>query len=160
MSEPAWLVEARKNIGTAETKGPQHTAAVLDYWKSVKLSGIKNDEIPWCAAFAGAMLERVGIKSSRSDAARSYLAWGQPLKAPVVGCVVVFGREGGGHVGFVVGQDADRRLLVLGGNQTDAVNVKAFDRARVLSYRWPLGVELPVGPLPKLSAVEASTSEA
>jgi uncharacterized protein (TIGR02594 family) len=157
--EPAWLIEARKNISTTETKGPRHTAAVLEYWRSSKLSGIKDDETPWCAAFVGAMLERTGIKSTRSDSAKSYLTWGQPLKQPLPGCVAVFWRDGGGHVGFVVGQDSDRRLLVLGGNQSDAVNVKAFDRARVLSYRWPTGVELPVGDLPKMSAVEASTSE-
>lgn len=160
MTEPTWVKEARSLIGTTETKGPQHTAAVLDFWKTIKLGGIKDDETPWCAAFVGAMLERSGLRSTRADSARSYLSWGKTLPAPVLGCIVVFGRAGGGHVGFVVGQDASGKLLVLGGNQSDAVNIKSFDNGRVLGYRWPTGVELPAIGLPVLSAVEASTSEA
>ena len=54
-----------------------------------------------------------------------------PLQAPTVGCVVVFEREGGGHVGLVVGADTKGRLLVLGGNQGDAVSIAPFDRSRV-----------------------------
>jgi hypothetical protein len=34
-------------------------------------------------------------------------------------------------------------LLILGGNQGDAVNIRAFPRGRVLAYRWPPGRELP-----------------
>jgi hypothetical protein len=42
-----------------------------------------------------------------------------------------------------VGEDAAGNLLILGGNQGDAVNVRAFPRARVLAYRWPPGRDLP-----------------
>lgn len=155
-----WLQEAQKFIGLKETKGPQHTPEIVQFWKDIRRGGIKNDETPWCAAFVGAMLERAGVPSSRFESARSYESWGVALKVPVQGCVVVFSRDGGGHVGFVVGQDKAGNLLVLGGNQSDAVNVKAFQRARVTAYRWPSGVAMPSAPLPVMAAAEFSKNEA
>lgn len=140
MKEPSWLVEARKNIDVREIKGPQHAPQILQYWRDIKRGGIKDDETPWCAAFVGAMLERSGIRSTRFESAKSYLDWGDALQGPVYGCIAVLSRSGGGHVGFVVGQDAAGDLMILGGNQADAVNIKAFPRSRVISYRWPAGV--------------------
>jgi uncharacterized protein (TIGR02594 family) len=71
------------------------------------------------------------------------LLWGLKLNLPAPGCVVVFSREGGGHVGFVVGKDVEGNLLVLGGNQGDEVNIKAFGVDRVSGYRWPDSEQLP-----------------
>lgn len=147
--KPAWLVEAEKHLGTREIKGPKHEPRIVRWWKAIKRGGIKDDETPWCAAFVGGCLEAVGVLSSRYESARSYLDWGRDVKEPVVGCIVVFSRIGGGHVGFVVGRSESGDLLVLGGNQSDAVNIALFPRHRVLSYRWPLcfpvtGGELPV----------------
>ena len=158
--EPVWLIEARKHIGLKEVKGSAHEPEIVQFWKDIKRGGIKDDETPWCAAFVGAMLERSGIKSSRFESAKSYLQWGDLLTQPVVGCVVVFTRDGGGHVGFVVGQDKSGNLLVLGGNQGDAVNVRSFPRTRVSGYRWPTGFMLPGSELPILGAAERSRSEA
>ena len=158
--EPVWLNEARKHIGLKEVKGSTHAPEIVQFWKDIKRGGIKDDETPWCAAFVGAMLERSGIKSSRFESAKSYLQWGDLLTQPVVGCVVVFTRDGGGHVGFVVGQDAQGHLLVLGGNQGDAVNIKAFPVSRVTGYRWPIDRPIPVEPLPTLGAAQLSKSEA
>lgn len=142
--EPAWLVEARKYIGTREVKGPMHDSKIVSWWRAIKRGGIKDDEAPWCAAFVGAMLENVGLMSSRFESAKSYLDWGIKLASPEVGCIVVFQRDGGGHVGFVVGRDAVNHLMVLGGNQADEVNVRAFDRSRVVGYRWPRAVPMPI----------------
>ena len=41
-----------------------------------------------------------------------------------------------GHVAFYLGATADK-LFLLGGNQGDAVTVAAFDKARLLGFRWP-----------------------
>ncbi|HBT4785569.1 TPA: TIGR02594 family protein [Klebsiella variicola subsp. variicola] len=158
-TEPRWLVEARKHIGLTEIKGGQHNPEILQFWRDIKRGGIKDDETPWCAAFTGAMLERVGIRSSRFESAKSYLEWGIPLDAPEYGCIVVFSRTGGGHVGFVVGQQANGDLLVLGGNQSDAVNIRAFPTSRVSGYRWPSGEPRDAQALPTGNAA-TSTSEA
>ncbi|EBX2183617.1 TIGR02594 family protein [Salmonella enterica subsp. enterica serovar Aba] len=158
MKEPSWLVEARKNIDVREIKGPQHAPQILQYWRDIKRGGIKDDETPWCAAFVGAMLERAGIPSSRFESAKSYLEWGNALKEAAYGCVAVLSRAGGGHVGFVVGRNAAGDLMILGGNQADAVNIKAFPCPRVSDYRWPAGVTDVPQSLPLLNA-EKSTSE-
>lgn len=152
--ELPWVVEAMKDLGVREIKGSQHNSEVLQMWKDAKLSGIKNDEIPWCAGAMCAWLERAGIRSPRADSARSFVTWGKGLDEPEYGCIVVFTRNGGGHVGIAVGQDSKGNLLILGGNQGDMVKVSAFKRDRVSAYRYP---ELP---LPVCSPVDFSTSEA
>ena len=160
MTDLTWIDEAKKHIGLKEIKGSKHNAQIVMFWKAIKRGGIKDDETPWCAAFVGAMLESVGIVSTRYESAKSYEKWGLKLDAPVYGCVVVFTREGGGHVGFVVGQDKAGNLLVLGGNQGDAVNVRAFPRSRATAYRWPVGVKLLQNDLPVLASAEISRNEA
>lgn len=150
---PPWMKIAEGYIGVKEIKGVNHHPAIVRMWKWIKRGGIKNDEVPWCAAFVGACLEQVGIISSRFESARSYLDWGVPLDAPAVGCIVVFERGSWqGHVGFVYGQDINGNLLVVGGNQSDEVNVRSFSRSRVIrsknrkeviGYRWPLMMGAP-----------------
>ncbi|EDV5649303.1 TIGR02594 family protein [Salmonella enterica] len=159
MIEPKWLVEARRYIGEREIKGARHNPLIVQMWRDIKRGGIKDDETPWCAAFTGAVLERVGIKSTRFESAGSYLGWGSQLLQPALGCVAVFTRDGGGHVGFVVGETDGGDLLVLGGNQSDAVNIRSFPRSRVSGYRWPVGVpDLPQD-LPVLADSGKSVSE-
>lgn len=157
--EPRWLQLARQFIGLREVKGGKHAPEVVQFWKDIKRGGIKDDETPWCAAFVGAMLERSGIRSSRFESARSYLQWGEALNSPLLGCVVVFSREGGGHVGFVVGKDKAGNLLVLGGNQGDEVNIRAFPLLRVTGYRWPSGLMLDRLPVPVLDGAALSARE-
>lgn len=159
MSEPAWVTEARKYIGQREIKGVTHNSLIVGWWKAIKRGGIKDDETPWCAAFVGAMLEAVGIISSRYESAASYLKWGQELAHPEVGSIVVFQRQGGGHVGFVVGRDKVGNLLVLGGNQSDAVTIAAFPRDRVVGYRWPTAVPLPQASGLPMASAPVSTRE-
>lgn len=144
MKEPAWLTEARRHIGTREIKGAKHESKILVWWKAIRRGGIKDDETPWCAAFVGGCLEAVGQASSRYESAKSYLTWGDSLAFPCVGAIVVFSREGGGgHVGFVVGKDKFNNLMVLGGNQGDAVNIKPFAMSRVTGLRVPKGYMVP-----------------
>lgn len=160
-NEMTWISEARRYIGLKEIHGVQNNPQILAWWKAIKRGGIQDDETPWCAAFVGGCLEAAGIKSTRFERARSYENWGVKLNKPIAGCVVVFQREGGGHVGFVVGRDKADNLLVLGGNQGDAVNIKAFSRARVVAYRWPDSVPIPANDnLPILAGAELSRSEA
>ncbi|MEG5297609.1 TIGR02594 family protein [Enterobacter roggenkampii] len=157
--EYKWVATERKYIGEAEVHGPKHNPLILQMWRDIKRGGIKDDETPWCAAFVGSVLEQSGIQSTRFESARSYLEWGNKLQEPAYGCIAVLTRDGGGHVGFVVGQNEAGDLMILGGNQSDAVNIKAFSRQRVASYRWPRVLSPVPQPLPVLSAGH-STSEA
>lgn len=163
MAEPAWLAAARKHIGLREYAGRKHNPTILKWWIAIR-APFTDDETPWCAGFVGGVLESVGIKSSRSAAARSYLPWGIVLDKPAVACVVVFERppsKWSGHVGFVVGKDKAGNLMVLGGNQGNTVSIKPFSKARVLGYRWPAGFPLPKFTLPVLASDgSVSTQEA
>ena len=153
MPEPRWLARAREYIGLREIVGPKHNAIILRWWEAIK-APFRDDETPWCAGYVGGVLEAEGIKSTRSAAARSYLKFGTALPAPAVGCIVVFwrGKPSGwsGHVGFVVGKDKAGNLMVLGGNQGNAVNIKPFGKDRVLGYRWPDNSVKPDAKLPLL----------
>lgn len=154
VGDPPWLPIARGHLGLAETKGPHHNPKVVDLWREGQIGGVSDDETPWCAAFVSAVLELAGVTSARSGWARSYLGWGVGLAEPAVGAVAVFERgPNAGHVGFVVGRDAAGHLMILGGNQGDAVTVRPFAAARVLGYRWPASTPLPpAGPLPLVAS--------
>ncbi len=142
--ESTWLLNARSYIGLREYKGSSHNKKILAWWKLIKTS-FEDDETPWCAGFVGGTLEEVGIRSTRSAMARSYDKWGSELSKPAVGCVVTFWRGSKsswkGHVAYVVGKDQNGRLMCLGGNQGDEVNIKAFSSGRVVGYRWPVNVK-------------------
>jgi uncharacterized protein (TIGR02594 family) len=140
MAKPIWLEKAESYIGQKEVSGPKNNQTVVNFWKLIHLNSISNDEVPWCAAFVGAVLEQSGFKSTRSGLAKSYLNWGTKLDKPVQGCIVVFTRKGGGHVGFVEGIDKNGNLYVIGGNQSDAVNIKLFKTTNIVGYRWPTDV--------------------
>lgn len=159
MSQPIWITEAYKHLGLSEIAGARHHAEIVQFWKDIKRGGIKDDETPWCAAYVGAVMERVGIKSTRFESAKSYLDWGTKLPEPVFGCVAVFSRKGGGHVGFVVGQTAKGDLLILGGNQDNQVKVSAFSKMNVVGYRYPTGFTPEPGDLP-IGTASASKSQA
>ena len=147
--EPPWIRIARGYIGIQEIPGIENNPQVLKWWKLIRLN-YQNDEIPWCAAYVGGVLEEAGIESTRSGRARSYESWGQACK-PTLGAIAVFRREGGGHVGFVIGVDASGNLMILGGNQGDAVRISSFPRANLITTRWPKGYAVPEdAPLPQL----------
>lgn len=145
---PAWVSEALKDYFISEVKGEKHAPRVLQMWKDAKLSGIKDDETPWCAGAVSAWLERSGIKSQRSAWARGYLNQGIELDEPKFGAIAVFERGKGGHVGFVTGVTADGRYVkCIGGNQANMVCESLFDVTRVLGYRNPTDVELEDAPV-------------
>lgn len=159
MIEPRWVSIARAGLGQREISGPAENAWIVALWRKIKRGGIKSEDVPWCAAFVGACLEDAGIQSTRFESAISYATWGVKLMEPVYGCVAVFTRAGGGHVGFVVGQDPEGRVLILGGNQGNAVSIAAFPIDRVVAWRWPKGEPLP-NMLLVVASAAVSTSEA
>jgi uncharacterized protein (TIGR02594 family) len=137
--QPPWLAAAWRELGQTEIAGKADNARIVGYFRDAGHSAVADDETAWCAAFAGAMLERSGHRSTRSLRARSYLVWGDLLEAPRTGCVAVLSRGSNvalGHVGFVVGE-TDSGLVLLGGNQRNAVTVQVFARSRLLGFRWP-----------------------
>jgi uncharacterized protein (TIGR02594 family) len=158
---PAWLAIARQYLGVAEIPG-RDTAPVIRRW----LLGLKawwtDDEAAWCGVAVAAWMREAGLEVPKAwYRARAWLEWGHPLSEPAIGCVVVYERGGGGHVGLVVGTDSAGRVMTLGGNQGNRVSIAPFDRSRVLGYRWPANrmAELQsAGGLPLLASTEQPSS--
>jgi uncharacterized protein (TIGR02594 family) len=149
MDQPRWLEFAWGDLGVAEAAGAKSNPNVVRYYAEVGHAAVTDDEVAWCAAFLGACLERVGIRSTRSLLARSYLSWGEALSEPRNGAIAVLSRGFDprlGHVGFLVGITSND-LILLGGNQGDAVRVQAFPRSRLLGLRWPIIQPTPTTPV-------------
>jgi uncharacterized protein (TIGR02594 family) len=129
---------ALNEIGTREIKGAVNNPRIVGYHQATTLRAT-DDETPWCASFVCWVLETCGIKSTRSAAARSFENWGQSIELENAepGDIAVFRRGDKpwqGHVGFFVGEDGDR-LLVLGGNQGDRVTISSYPKDQLLSIR-------------------------
>lgn len=136
---PKWFNLAEGEIGVKERKGKAHNPVILGYYEEAGHPYIDNDEVPWCAAFVGAMLKRAGLKGTGALTARSYLNWGKPLKKPKEGAIMVFKRGNSswqGHVAFYVKEDKTH-YHVLGGNQSNAVNISRYPKTSLLGIRWP-----------------------
>lgn len=158
--KPVWIDEARRYIDLEEIPGAASNSTIIGWL--VRLSAWwRDDETPWCGTFVAHCLQETGYEIPKYwMRALAWAEWGRPLPAPMVGCIVVFSRKGGGHVGFVVGQDAKGNLLVLGGNQGNRVSIAAFPRIRVEAYRWPVSLSFDrIEPLPVLDPVEFSRCE-
>lgn len=140
MSEPKWMTIARSEIGTKEIPGTRHNHKIVQYFADAGHNEVTDDETAWCAAFVGSCLERSGEASTRMLTARSYLKWGVPVDEPRPGDVVVFWRDSPnswkGHVAFFV-EKKGGTIYVLGGNQLNAVNIKAYSASTLLGYRRP-----------------------
>lgn len=152
---------AKSLIGTKEVPGPKSSSTIMAWAKALgnKALGMayNEDGTPWCGLFVAHCIKSAGLPTAPiAVRASSWSTWGQKC-APTVGAVVVFQRPGGGHVGFLVGEDKTR-YRVLGGNQSDAVNETWIEKARAVAVRWPAGQTPPLVPLPYLSTKGATSS--
>lgn len=131
---------ARSCLGIKEVPGKKDNPKIMEMYKTVGHGWVEHDEVAWCAAFVGAMLERAGIASTRNLAARSYLKWGVPVELADLdeGDVVVFKRGNSswqGHVAFATGKQTRTSIEVLGGNQSNGVNIKMYPKSKLLGVR-------------------------
>ena len=141
-----WREEARRMIGVREVRGPGDNRRILEWAEDLDLD-YDSDDVPWCGLFVahciGATLPDEVLPPGPLSA-RSWLRFGEACE-PVRGAVLVFwrGKRDGwqGHVGFYEGEDDDH-FMVLGGNQSDAVNVAPLRKDRLLQARWPRSARL------------------
>lgn len=141
MSDPIWLREAQRHLGTKEWPGRKHNPVVVRFFAKAGFAGIRNDETPWCAAFINAVMAACKLPTTGKLTARSFLKWGTPISTPKRGAVAVFRRGRSswqGHVGLVLSADATH-ITLLGGNQSNAVTKARYPRSKLLGLRWPSG---------------------
>lgn len=152
MSEPNWLAEARRHLGVREIVGAKNSPVIMGWIKELgaKVLGIQvnDDETPWCGTFMAMVMQRSGLKppaiAVRAAQWGRVGKWGRELLGPRLGCVLVFTRNGGGHVGLYLGEDSTH-YHVLGGNQSNSVSIMRIAKSRLADggMRWPHGPELP-----------------
>lgn len=159
MQNPAWMAEAWREFGQRESSGASDNPHIVAMYRDAGFPNITADETAWCAAYVGAILKRAGVAASGSLMARSYLNWGEAIAEGTSGAVAIFSRGSDpslGHVAFWLGETANS-VVVLGGNQSDAVSVSACSKDRLLGLRIPKGAplpEAPAAPLPNSSIFE------
>jgi uncharacterized protein (TIGR02594 family) len=160
-----WYEEARRLIGTREVKGSPSNPKILQ-WAGKLGIPYKGDDIPWCGLFVahcvGATLPGETLPTNPLGA-RNWGKFGTKCK-PVLGSVLVFwrGSKNGafGHVGFYHGED-DVAYHVLGGNQSDQVNVARVAKNRLLGARQPATFPpLATGPVKRSKTGDLSRNEA
>ena len=159
-----YIATARSYLGLTEIK-VSNKHPTIDAWAK-SLSGKWLIGQPWCGTFVAQVFKEVGLSAKIPKdfyRAKSWETAETKLDKPAYGCVVTFTRDGGGHVGFVVGKTKSGMLKVLGGNQSNAVTIQDFDPKRVTSYRWVSSGSVPNEhryDLPVLPAGKISTNEA
>lgn len=143
MDKPAWYNAAVKEIGTRElpdNRGP----AIRRY---IALAKCGEEGEPWCAIFANAMLESMGVTGTKSPSSQSFTHHSNfmKLQGPAIGAIVVYWRiskaSGLGHVGFYAGEDSHGFIDTLGGNESDMVRAEMLNPAGrtfgLRGYYWP-----------------------
>jgi uncharacterized protein (TIGR02594 family) len=140
---PPWMKIGISLMGTEETPGGADNPIILDWADQIGGPIAKDynaDSIPWCGLFVGFCLTAAKQQIVKTPLwARSWASYGISVE-PAFGAILDFIREGGGHVGFYVSED-DQYYHVLGGNQSDAVNVTRVAKNRCIGIRWPAGAE-------------------
>ncbi len=138
---------AQRYVGIREISG-EKDHPLIRWWLSLCSIQDAHDEIPWCSAFINGITWELRLPRSKSAAARSWLQIGAPVhiaNAEPGFDVVILKRGTGdqpgpeviaapGHVGFFAAVDRGR-IMVLGGNQGDEVNVSGFPADRLLGIR-------------------------
>lgn len=162
-SDLPWMVEARSVFGLHEVRD---NAKLKAWLKSDGKTLGDPSALPWCGDFVATCVAKTLPGEPMSGAlgvnpywARNWTMLGKPVK-PTYGAILVFSRDGGGHVGFAVGEDNDS-FFVLGGNQGDSVSIVRIHKSRLVGCRWPDTFPHAHKPLPRMSAagIPKSTNE-
>jgi uncharacterized protein (TIGR02594 family) len=154
---PPWLLTMRTITGVTETPGAADNPKILAmrdeiarHWASTPgmaeyTALYHHDSIPWCGLTVAYAMTMADIHPvfGPTDTDR-YLwakAWddpsfGQKISSPRVGCVVVMGREGGGHVSLYERTEGSY-YYCRGGNQSDAITLQKYPISNVISLVWP-----------------------
>lgn len=134
-SGPKVIDEALRLFGTKEIKGPKHNKVIMDWAADLGLKEYTADEIAWCGLFTAIVVKRAGFEPVKNPLwALNWNNFGNKVDIAMKGDILVFKRDGGGHVGFYVGEDPNY-YHVLGGNQSDMVNIMKLHKSRVVGIR-------------------------
>lgn len=144
---PKILIEMLKLYGVKETPGAANNDTIIGWGKELGAkAGMEYtaDSTPWCGLAMGVCALRAGyLPPDICVRASAWDTFGSRVDGyPLLGDILRFERDGGGHVGLYVGEDSAGFLHVLGANQSDSVNVMRMSRSRLKTVRrspWKIG---------------------
>jgi len=132
LDAPYWVKVGLKEVSTLAATGCGSNPRI-DYYHQIAGLQWAKDHVPWCGSAMAYVFNKALNQMPKNPArALSWSHFGVDIDSPIVGCVAVKHRDGGGHCGIVLAVRG-AYLLLLGGNQTDAFNIKRY---RVSSFDW------------------------
>lgn len=137
-SAPRHLLKALELYGITEVVGEKDNPVILEWAKELGLEKVyTEDSIAWCGLFVSIIMKRAGREPVEKPLwALNWANFGVKVGKPMLGDVLVFKRNQGGHVGVYVGEDKVA-YHVLGGNQGDKVCIVRIGKDRLFSARRP-----------------------
>jgi uncharacterized protein (TIGR02594 family) len=144
--EAPWFDVAQDELKKDVAENNAQSGQIVSYFKATNFGNGATPATPWCGAFAAFCVQQAGLKPPAGAAvAANWKNWGSELpfrsgEIPQGAVVVLSPSEGtgtSGHVGFFNGfAENGKRVQLLGGNQSDALNVKSFLTSRIAAVRW------------------------
>lgn len=153
---PRMLKEALALLGTLEMKGPGNNPTIVKWADEVAAASrtpytawagdwYNSDSIAWCGLFMAVVAVRAANRRKERMpppkylSAKDWLNHGTPIVAgkAMLGDILIFSRDGGGHVAIYVGED-DTAYHILGGNQGDAVTIARKLKSECIGIRRPI----------------------
>lgn len=140
----ALLRNAAGYLGITEVAGRHSDPTILAMIRELFPTANDDSTVPWCSVFMNVVARNecaenpIDLGHKFPGMARSWLDVGEIIETPRPGDVVILWRGSPsspkGHVGLYC-NTVKNKVIMLGGNQGDAVTVSAYDLNRVIGYR-------------------------
>lgn len=134
---PPWMAEMRRKSGLHEVRD---NSVLSDWLRSFGRYLGNPKDLPWCGdAVETCIAKTLPAEPLPSNPffAQAWAKFGRDVGSPIVGSIgVIRWTSSSGHVGIVAGISGDR-VNLLGGNQSNAINVSNFPRSKFIAFRWP-----------------------
>ncbi len=141
---PKMVNAALQFLGVKEIPGNKSNPIILNMAKELGIGDIyTNDDTSWCALFinylmliTGKPMVHTGGDKYNLLRAKWLVNWGThvPIGEEKLGDIAIFERPGGGHVAIVIAITPST-IVVLGGNQNNAVTITEMPKSREIAVR-------------------------
>jgi uncharacterized protein (TIGR02594 family) len=142
---PPWMAEMHRRMGLHEVRD---NAKLIDFLKIGRFLGNPKN-LPWCGdAVESCIAKTLTAEPLPSNPffAQAWATFGINVGVPLVGSIgVIKWNASSGHVGIVAGIEGDK-VVLLGGNQSNTINLSSFARSKFIAFRWPKTFDLKAYP--------------
>ena len=139
---PLWMQWMFKADGTKEYPGEPNNPMIMrsveviaERWPDLASYArtYREDATPWCGLAAAWAMTKANIKPPKEFlSSKAWRTFGFDIKTPELGCVVCLES----HVALFHHQTGST-IYLMGGNQSDMVNLCPFKESEIVACRWP-----------------------